>query len=178
MPNQHKAFTRGSLNIKEDWKKFVAQLNWNILSLFSISGSIYICLPLFLSVPLCLTFLCSVNCTLFPNATVNGINGKLNLAHIVLACTVCFTAQGMILDVQISAHIPAKMSYISSRRRGLINLYQSFKCSLMHKWNAGYLLNLFFFIYFLSHPQYAPVPLLLTWTLFELFLCVAYPPLL
>lgn len=95
--------------VRTDWKKFVTQLNWAlyILWLFSISGSVYICLPLFpslslfFSLPLCLTFLCSVNCKLFPNATVSSINGKLNLAHIVLACTVCFIAQEMTLDVEI-----------------------------------------------------------------------------
>ena len=82
-------------------KKFVTQLIWALYILLSICGSIYICLPLFLSVPLCLAFLCAVNCKLFPNATVNGIDGKQNLARIVLACTVCFTAREITLNVLI-----------------------------------------------------------------------------
>lgn len=87
----------------ESGKSFVTQLNWAlyILWLFSISDSVYICLPLLLAVPLCLTLLCSVNCELFLNATVNGINGKQNLARIVLACTVCLAARGVTLNVLI-----------------------------------------------------------------------------
>lgn len=107
MPNQDKAFPRGSLNTKGDWKKFVTQLNW-VLYIPSISGSVYIRLPFiqfvslfFASVPLCLAFLCSVNCKPFLNATVSGISSKLNLAHIVLICIVCFIEQEITLDVQI-----------------------------------------------------------------------------
>lgn len=97
-------------------KKFVTQLNWALI-LSHLWLELYPCPSLSVSLfsPLCLTFLCSVSCKRIPNATVSGIGGKVNLAHIVLARTASVHKKWLWMFWS-SPRIAAKMSNFNNRK--------------------------------------------------------------
>lgn len=144
----------------------------------------------FLPLPLCLTFLCSVNCKLFPNATVSGISGKLNLAHIVLACTVCFIAQEMTWDAQIiCTHCsPKNVMYTLTMEESAICGYKTLKYDEAYARIYGVTIHMFNFMLpcksvstssFICCPQYAPLaPFLAVYSISAILICSLYALLL